>query len=71
MTNMFSMGSMMGGIGSSGNIHQSLKSKYAVGYPDIGTTPCAHAYSMPVRPSRSDSELPRNFWQRIFKSYYL
>ena len=70
MVNMFSMG-MMNGIGSSGNVYQNLKSKYGVGYEDQGLTPCPHTYSMPVKPKRPESDLPPNFWQRIFKAYYL
>lgn len=70
MVNMYSMG-MMGGVGSSGNVYQSLKSKYGVGYEDEGLTPCPHTYSMPVKPKRPEVDLPQNFWQRIFKAYYI
>jgi hypothetical protein len=68
MVNMFSM---TGGIGSYGNVYQSLKSKYAFGHPDIGVTPTPHIYPMPVRRTCTNLELPKNFWQRIFKAYYL
>ena len=51
--------------------YQSLKSKYGVGYEDQGLTPMPFTYSMPVKPKRPESDLPQNFWQRIFKAYYL
>ena len=70
MVNMYSMG-MMSGVGSSGNVHQNLKNKYGVGYGDFGLTPCPYTFSMPVKPKRPEVDLPQNFWQRIFKAYYI
>ena len=70
MTNMYSMGSM-GGLGSSGNVYESLKNKYGVGYADFGLTPSPYRFSMPVKPKRPEVDLPQNFWQRIFKAYYI
>ena len=70
MVNMYSMG-MMNGVGSSGNVHQNLKNKYGVGYGDFGLTPCPYTFSMPVKPKRPEVDLPQNFWQRIFKAYYI
>lgn len=70
MVNMYSMG-MMSGLGSSGNVYQNLKNKYGVGYEDQGQTPYPFPYSMPVKPKRPEVDLPQNFWQRIFKAYYI
>ena len=70
MVNMYSMG-MMGGLGGSGNVYQNLKSKYGVGYEDEALTPKPFTYSMSVKPKRPEVDLPQNFWQRIFKAYYI
>ena len=71
MVNMYSIGGMMGGYGSGGNVYQNLKNKYAVGYEDVGLTPSATTYSIPVKPRSIEANKPLTFWQKLFKSFYI
>ncbi len=73
MVNMYSMGpmGMMGGMNnsfsSSGNVHQTLKQRYGVGYEDFGTTPYAQPYPMAIVPRRPEPPSQENAFLRFIK----
>lgn len=73
MVNMYSMGMMNYGnnLGmSNGNIHQSYKTKYGVGYEDFGTRPYAQPYPQAIVPRHPERPFPKTWIGKLLYRYF-
>lgn len=71
MVNMFSMmgyGNIAGMNG--GNVHQSLKAKYGVGYEDFGTRPYAQPYPQAIIPRHPEKPLAKTWLGKLIQKSY-
>lgn len=78
MVNMYSMGSMMGGMNgmygsnsTGANVHQSFKGKYGVGYEDFGSRPYAQPYPMAITPRQPNPPCYESAFCRFIKKLFI
>ena len=71
---MYGMNSMYGMSGmnsSGGNVHQSFKSMYGVGYEDSGATrPYAQPYPMAIIPRAPEPPIEKSWFGRFLRKCF-
>lgn len=68
---MMPMGMNMNNAQGGSNVHQSLKTKYGVGYEDSGTRPYAQPYPMAITPRRPEGAIEKSWFSRFIKKCFL
>lgn len=51
------------------NVHQNLKARYGVGYPDFGSRPYAQPYPMAVVPREEEPSM--SWFARFFRKCFM
>ena len=71
MYGMYGMNGMNSMYGNGGNVHQSFKSMYGVGYEDSGATiPYAQPYPFAIIPRRPEAPCQENAFCRFLKKCF-
>ena len=53
-----------------GNVHQSFKNKYGVGYEDFNSQPYAQPYPTAVIPRTPETPLQKSWFGRLIRKLY-